>query len=131
VSEPRVRARSKPLYWAVYSKGTAQAASVHAAVLPWLEQAGLPGGAHGADLLHALVHDFARPEQVVEPLLAWWCSIELCSPSKLSQPTQDQRFLGAGGTDIGYAGRGKPPPRHVPSWYRWARVGPIWLRGSG
>ena len=122
---------TKPLLWTVMAKQSAQAASVSPYVLDWLDQAGKPGGAHGYDLLHALVHCTSHPEQVVDELLAWWCQVELVQPAKLSSPTHDQRFLGHGGRLIGYGGQGQPPPLHPPCWYRFARVGPIWLRGSG
>jgi hypothetical protein len=124
-------AMAKRMLWTVMNKQASQSLSVSPEVMPWLERAGQPGGAHGSDLLHAIVPISSHPEQVVEDLLAWWAQIELVLPAKVSNPTESQRFLGQGGRLMGYDGRGAGPMMHPASWFDWARVGPIWLRGSG
>ena len=116
---------------AVMYKQAAQAASVHACVLPWLEQAAQHGGVHGGDLTEMLAACCPHPEQAVDDLLKWWLEVGLLGHAKLSNPSPSQRFLGHGGVGGAKMGVRKAPPSHPPCWFDWARVGPIWLRGSG
>lgn len=101
-----------------------RAISVSAHALGWLERAAGPRGAHGAELVESLMWAGAREPRQTDDLLAWWLSLGLVAPGRTARPTASQRFLGSGGVL-------RPGPALVPpSWYRWTRVGPIWLRGS-